>query len=419
MARLLERFPRSRTAIKEFYKRSIYFHFRETGFQYELNKDVTLITPQEWATRPEADGEWFFGYYDKSPWSSDMNQTIFHRLDREKAAIIVLDRTSGKQSLVGFSNTWNWQQGSMAQWIPRNDDHKVIFNVAEDGVLGCRQVELKRMAGRFIPWPIQALHPTENQALTLNYRRLARLRPDYGYSVKAKNFSSTESLDNDGIWRVDLDDGTGTLVISLTELSRFRSVPEMNRAQHKVNHLIYAPSGTHFVFLHRFIGPKGKFSRLYVAKADGSDLKLLMDARMVSHYHWRDDSHLLVWGRTMEKGDHYYLLDIHNGETRITGEGTLDTYGDGHCSFSPDRRWIVTDTYPDRARQQRLLVFNTRTEKCVIVGRFFSPWEFLDSRRCDLHPRWSPDGRWISIDSAHEGIRRTYFVDVSKIVGLD
>lgn len=418
-ARILERFPRLRTAIKEYYKKLVYLRFNEPGFQYELNPNVILITPQEWAGLPEAKGEWFFGYYDKSPWSLDMNRALFHRPDGEKAAIIVLERESKKESLIGTSDTWNWQQGSMAQWLPGNKNLRVVFNTTEDGILGCRVVELERVAERFIPWPIQTLHPAGHEALTLNYRRLDRLRPDYGYSVKVRNFSSTQDLDEDGIWRVDLDKGTGILVISISDLACHEPIPEMKDAQHKVNHLIYSPSGERFVFLYRFIGNKGKFSRLCVARSDGSDLWLLMDARMVSHYHWRDDNHLLVWGRTRGKGDHYYLVDVNTRKTEIIGEGILDRYGDGHCSFSPDGRWIVTDTYPDRARQQRLLLFDTLQENCVMIGRFFSPWNFLDSHRCDLHPRWSPDGQWISIDSAHEGIRRTYFVDVSKIVRSD
>jgi len=419
-ARTLERFPRLRTAIKEYYKRLVYLRFHEPDFQYELNPNAVLITPQEWAGLPKAKGGWFFGYYDKSPWSSDMNRALFHHPDGGKAAIIVLERESKREFSIGASDTWNWQQGSMAQWLPGKNDPKVVFNAAEEDILGCRVVELERGGGRFIPWPIQTLHPGGHEALTLNYRRLDRLRPDYGYSsTSLKNFSATQALDQDGIWLVDLDRGTGTLVITLSDLACHEPIPEMKDAQHKVNHLIYSPSGARFVFLYRFIGDKGKFSRLCVVRPDGSDLRLLMDARMVSHYHWRDDNHLLVWGRTRENGDHYYLVNVDSRKAEIIGEGILDRYGDGHCSFSPNRRWIVTDTYPDRARQQRLLLYDTRKEKYVMVGRFFSPWDFLNSHRCDLHPRWSPDGRWISIDSAHEGIRRTYFVDVSKIVGGD
>jgi len=36
--------------------------------------------------------------------------------------------------------------------------------------------------------------------------------------------------------------------------------------------------------------------------------------------------------------------------------------------------------------------------------------------RCDLHPRWSRDSKKVSIDSAHEGSRQIYVLDVEKIV---
>ena len=31
---------------------------------------------------------------------------------------------------------------------------------------------------------------------------------------------------------------------------------------------------------------------------------------------------------------------------------------DGHPQFSPDRKYIITDTYPDRNRKQRLILYN-------------------------------------------------------------
>ena len=145
-------------------------------------------------------------------------------------------------------------------------------------------------------------------------------------------------------------------------------------------------------------------------------MRLLMDQRLVSHYNWKDNTHLLVWGRMKDKGDHYYLVNVDTGETKIIGKGILDKYGDGHCSFSPDWRWILTDTYSDRARLQRLLLFDAVSGECTTVGQFFSPWSFVGKSRCDLHPRWSADGKWISIDSAHEGLRQTYFIDVDSLI---
>ena len=35
---------------------------------------------------------------------------------------------------------------------------------------------------------------------------------------------------------------------------------------------------------------------------------------------------------------------------------------------------------------------------------------------CDLHPRWSRDGRWVLFDSIHEGTRQLYAVDVNNLI---
>jgi len=196
----------------------------------------------------------------------------------------------------------------------------------------------------------------------------------------------------------------------------FEPREEMESANHKVNHIMYSKSGGKFVFMHRWIGEKGKFSRLYVANEDGSKLRLLLDDRMISHYQWKNDELLIVWGRTKDKGDKYYLINVETGVINVVGDNILDKNGDGHPSFANKSPWIVTDTYPDKSRIRSLILFNYDNNKIVEIGSFFAPWSYDGEQRCDLHPRWSPDDRFISVDSAHEGIRKNYIIDISKIV---
>ena len=53
----------------------------------------------------------------------------------------------------------------------------------------------------------------------------------------------------------------------------------------------------------------------------------------------------------------------------------------------------------------------------VPLGYFHSPKEYAGEWRCDLHPRFSPDGRKVTIDSPHTGGRQIYLIDISGIVG--
>jgi hypothetical protein len=76
----------------------------------------------------------------------------------------------------------------------------------------------------------------------------------------------------------------------------------------------------------------------------------------------------------------------------------------------------LSDDSPCFSIPRRLLLYRPEIDQVVEVGAFHSPWRYDGPERCDLHPRWSPDGLRISIDSAHEGFRGTYVVDVSRLV---
>ena len=89
---------------------------------------------------------------------------------------------------------------------------------------------------------------------------------------------------------------------------------------------------------------------------------------------------------------------------------------DGHCSYSPDRKWILTDTYPENGQDRKLLLFDPDEQRLVNIGEYYSLPELTGEIRCDLHPRWSRDGDQICIDSSHEGTRQMYVIDVSIVV---
>ena len=77
---------------------------------------------------------------------------------------------------------------------------------------------------------------------------------------------------------------------------------------------------------------------------------------------------------------------------------------------------MVTDTYPDRNRRTCLMLHEWGTGKVIESAWAASPPELEDEVRCDLHPRWSRDGKRICIDSADGGARQMYVLDVSRII---
>jgi Tol biopolymer transport system component len=89
---------------------------------------------------------------------------------------------------------------------------------------------------------------------------------------------------------------------------------------------------------------------------------------------------------------------------------------DGHCTYLPGNHWILCDSYPDNSRNQHLYLLSLATRQRHELGRFRLPPEYAGEWRCDLHPRSSPDGKFVTIDSPHEGGRQIYLLDISRII---
>ena len=87
---------------------------------------------------------------------------------------------------------------------------------------------------------------------------------------------------------------------------------------------------------------------------------------------------------------------------------------DGHPSYSPDRKIVVTDTYPDRTRMATIYIIVH--DKVNRLGRVFAPFKYDNDVRCDLHPRWNRKGNRICFDSVFEGKRGLYVIDIEERV---
>jgi len=68
-------------------------------------------------------------------------------------------------------------------------------------------------------------------------------------------------------------------------------------------------------------------------------------------------------------------------------------------------------------------MYHLPTKKFVPLGKLaykLGGKLYLDNPRIfrvDLHPRFSPDGKFVSIDSSHEGFgRQIYLIDISRII---
>ncbi|WP_349371503.1 hypothetical protein [Salinarimonas sp.] len=358
----------------------------------------------------------FFGYHDITPFDEAGAHLLAHRVAigadpaRDPVDLVVLDRETGEMRTLGRSDLWSWQMGARLRWLPGG---RIAWNaLAEPGVYGATIVEAQ--SGRELArlaTPLYDVAPSGETGLSLDFARLQRLRPGYGYARAPDETAADPCPARAGIDRVRLSDGARERIVALPEIAALDPHPTMRGATHYLNHLSFAPDGRRFCLLHLWLAADGRRRvRLVVLDLDGTVLFHVPGQEHVSHFDWTPDgSALLVFGRL--PGDdrpRYQIVDIASGRrTPVPGAPAED----GHPMFKPgdmrtgsDLPAFVCDTYPDRSSYRALFLCESGRAP-QRLARFSSPPRLGGERRCDLHPRWSPDGAAIAVDSAHDGRR--------------
>ncbi len=349
----------------------------------------------------------FFGYYNVSP--ENLNGDIIYCSPNRDKSIALHIKTRDEDKIIATTQSYNLQQCCMEQWgyAQRNILYYNRFNANTQSYEAIR-ANTEEGLNDIYPLPIYALSKQEDFYLSLNFERLAKMRPDYGYFCKPVD--SLPDNEHDGIWYINMLTKSVKLIITLRQLVDFKPSDTMVGAHHKVNHIDISPDGHRFMFLHRWISPVGRYMRLITANADGSDLYILNGDKMTSHSFWRDNNHIISFCHTEQFGNAYVEFTDHSNSIRKLSDKL--PVRDGHPSTFYNE-WMVTDTYPDLSRYSRLLLYNLNTDKVIELGRFYQPLKYNGVKRIDLHPKWNMDGTRVYFESGHNGKRNLYYVDVS------
>lgn len=379
--------------------------------------------------RPLTHGPKFhwFGYYDKlefdpsSHYVLGMEVGFQHRTpapeDEIRLGMIDLE-TRDKWTDLGSSRAWCWQQGCMLQWLPGSKT-EVIYNDRDQDRFISYILDVKSGRRRVLPAPVYGISPDARWAVHPDFRRLHDTRPGYGYNGIPDPNQHVAAPDDAGIWRIDLRTGKHDLIIPFSKIAAIPDkYDDLSGAKHWCNHLLVAPDAKRFIFLHRWQKPgrSGFLTRMFTSNPDGTDLFIVDPYGQTSHFIWRDPQHILAWASHPSHGTKFYLYEDLTEKVEVIAPEVMVV--NGHCTYLPNKRWILNDTYPDRERKQNPYLYDTVGQKRYPLGHFYSPPEYTGEFRCDTHPRFSPDGQKVVIDSPHGGNgRQLYLIDISGIVG--
>ena len=412
----LNKYPGIKKYIKRGYQRLMY----SLSDKVICEGDVLRVSPDD----PES--EYFFGYYDKSPWDATGRYMLCMRAKDTwsepdpigVAEILLFDSSDGYAfRIIATTHTWNVQQGCMAQWLGPDYSSRIIYNDLRAGKYCSVILDVNTGSEKVLPTPVYTVSNDGKMALSLDFSRLHSLRLGYGYAALPEKTKGVALPDETCIWKMDIESGDVTPFLKYTDFAKFEARPEMleTGSVHKVNHLMLSPNGKRFMVLYRWFVGQRKYTRLITCNVDGTDMYVLSDDDMVSHCYWKNDDEIIAFERKKEFGPGFYLMKDKTQEwTHIWPQLS----NDGHPSYCPtDNSLVVFDTYPSRSRIQEVKLGrdnDTEGSSVKTIAKVFSPFKYDNDTRCDLHPRWSRDGKKVCFDSVFEGHRGLYVVNVNE-----
>lgn len=409
----LNKHPGIKKGIKRVYQRTMY----TISPKIKSEGDIERISPED------PSHEYFFGYYDKSPEDASGRYVLCLKADdtwsnvapESPAKILLIDTNlpvddPKRARVLATTHTWNVQQGCMMQWLGPDYDREIIYNDFRDGKYCSVVLDVFNGSERVLAMSVYSVASDGSFALTLDFSRLHRLRPGYGYSNLPEETAARKIPNSTAIWKLDIATNTVTPVLPYTAFSNFEPRKEMTGAEHKVNHIMLSPNGKRFMVLHRWFDGQRKYTRLVTVNVDGTEMYNLSDDDMVSHCYWKNDEEIIAFENKKGQGAGYYLM---KDKSQVFRRLWPEMNADGHPSYSPDGEMVVTDTYPSRTRIATAKVM--RGTQVTEVAKVFAPFKYDNDTRCDLHPRWSRDGKKVYFDSVFEGHRGLYRVDIHEL----
>jgi hypothetical protein len=412
--------------------------------------------------RTQGPGHHFFGYYDKSPFDAGGRRILCHTVNfngrmvekEDTAGIGFWDIKTGKYHQMAKTCSFNWQQGSMLQWMPPGYSQWIIFNNCIDNDYKAVMVNTATGEQRLQPTTIYSLSANGKYAVTPNHRRHYFCRRGYSYCNIRDPKWDHKIPDGDGIHLVNLEEGTERLILTTRQIMERERLPSMDDGHNYLEHMMFNPSGSRFVFMHRWsIADGGISTRLYTAGVEGEEIHRFPDSLYYGHGYWRNDHEYLIYGRMVSNFSKFRnsrgmmrnllhpLLKLNRAlprtKTLLKFKGRIDSKGllllhdraqkiqmveqrlvweDGHCSVRPGKQnHILIDTYPDAFCRQKLMVYDMGGKRLIELADLYCPKEYhAKGYRCDLHPRWDRTGNRVCVDSLQDGTRQMYVYDVSE-----
>ncbi len=417
---------------------------------YNLNQFVKIVS-----TTP-SDYDHSVGFHDIRPFNKlNNNLVLLHRYplkhlgfkNKDNSLIEICLWNISKNSVEKIDDTdaWSWEQGSRLQWI---NDKELIYNKRFDGKLISCVYDIEKKTKINLNNTVYSINRNRH-FLHINFSRLWRLWRSYGYftSDELTNYEGQPS--DDGVFICDTNNKK-KIILSIRDAVKLCKLDNLKK-DFFLCHPTFNPSGNKFVSLLRFFNDTGVLISYFICTDIENNISQVLAKEKVSHFEWLSDEKIVVWSRNLNSNltklrfnsfiektiisnikkilnlttrnfksrilsTNYHLIDLKN-PLKLTKLDENLLKEDGHPQLSPNKRYLITDTYANNEKYQKLLLYDLKKKEIYTLGEFkLDDYLINNDLKYDLHPRWDNTGNLICIDSSHQGSRQTYILNIEKLL---
>lgn len=339
------------------------------------------------------------GYYDWNPQQGDILLCYTADKNMSAADIYVYNLLNDKEIKLATTNVVNWQQGSRLRYIDLN---AFIYNDYMDNSY-C-SIEVTERGSKQHRYPIYDVH--SGVGVSLDFNRLGHLRPGYGYTKKP-----LVSIKKDDVALFVFSLQNDEVLYEVTFEKIIECIgKEVDLQKCYINHVSFSPSGTKFMFF--FVEIEAKRHMCYLCIYENGTIRCIERERSSSHYTWKDDNTLLITSYDTQHRCGYYIYDLQNESVVALMPDKLNC--DGHPTYVDDNL-ILSDTYPDKAGYQKILLICTDDQTVKTIAEIYSTALHIGVERCDLHPRYLKVANKVCVDADVHGKRKIYIVGMESV----
>ncbi len=398
------------------------------------------------------------GFHDIRPFNkTNNNLLILHKYslkslgfksnNNDKIDICIWDFVNSKIQKIDGTNTYSWEQGSRLQWY---DKDKIIYNKIDNGNESSIIYDIASKNKIRLNTCIYSINKNGN-ILSLNYSRLWKLWKSYGYKdLKSINDNKFESKPkNDGIYIINRDFNKN-IIFSIHDAVNLCGLNNIKK-DFFLCHPTFNFDGDKFVSLLRYFNDSGALISYLICTNLNNGENVILAREKVSHFEWITNNEIIVWCRNLnpkiiklrtngflEKNifptlrkfinfssmkiknrilsNSYYSINIKKPSNMIKINNDL-LNEDGHPQISPNKRFLITDTYANNKGYMKLILFDLLKSKSYLIGEFKLAEYLINNKlKYDLHPRWDNSGKLLNIDSSHLDSRQNFVIDISNLL---